>query len=96
MARGERTREVTGRHRVESINGDGSSKLKRERHGRGETREVVTRLRLPMVRQRLEGRAVRRRWSNWRRLGLWPKEGEEGATSTEPKGGGVGLGWVGR
>jgi hypothetical protein len=28
-----------------------------------------------------------------RRLGLWPKEGEEGAASTEPKGGGVGLGW---
>jgi hypothetical protein len=29
--RGERTREVTGRHRVESINGDGSSKRRRRR-----------------------------------------------------------------
>jgi hypothetical protein len=34
-ARGERTREVTGRRRVESVNGDGSLKLKREWHGRG-------------------------------------------------------------
>jgi hypothetical protein len=33
--RGEQTREVTGRCRVESINGDGSLKLKRERHRRG-------------------------------------------------------------
>jgi hypothetical protein len=30
MVRGERTREVTGRGRVKSINGDGSSKLKRK------------------------------------------------------------------
>jgi hypothetical protein len=40
MARGERTREVTGWRRVESINGDSSSKLKREWHGRGETIEA--------------------------------------------------------
>jgi hypothetical protein len=30
--RGKRTREVTGRRRVESIEGDGSSKLKMERY----------------------------------------------------------------
>jgi hypothetical protein len=35
MARGERMREVTGRHWVESINGDSSLKLKREWHGEG-------------------------------------------------------------
>jgi hypothetical protein len=30
MVRGERTRVVIGWHRVESINGDGSSNMKRE------------------------------------------------------------------
>jgi hypothetical protein len=60
-------REVTGQRRVESINGDGSSKLKRERHGRGETREAVTWFCLPVVRQRLEGHTARQRWPNGRR-----------------------------
>jgi hypothetical protein len=40
--------------------------------------EAVTRLRLPMMRQRLEGRAVRRRWPNGgRRLGLRPEEDDD-------------------
>jgi hypothetical protein len=56
--RGEQTREITGRYRVESINGDGSSKLKREQHGRGEIGEAATRPHLPVVHQRPEGHAV--------------------------------------
>jgi hypothetical protein len=81
MVRGERTREVTGQRRVESINGDGSSMLKREWHGRGETGEAVTQLHLPVVCQRSEGRAVRRCWPNGRRrhghreVAAWPSAG---------------------
>jgi hypothetical protein len=60
-------REVIGRRRVDTINGDGSSKLKREWKGRWETGEAVTRLHLPVVRQRLEGCAVRQRWPNQQR-----------------------------
>jgi hypothetical protein len=66
-ATGERMREVIGRRRVDTINGDGSSKLKREWKGRWETGEAVTRLHLPVVRQRLEGCAVRQRWPNQQR-----------------------------
>jgi hypothetical protein len=65
--RGERMREVTHHCRVKSINGDSSSKSKRKRHRRGETGGAATQLCLPMVRQRLEGRAVWQRWPNgWR------------------------------
>jgi hypothetical protein len=54
---------------VESINGDSSLKLKRERHMRGETREVATWLHLSVVCQRPEGHTVQQRWPNgwWRR-----------------------------
>jgi hypothetical protein len=72
------TREVTGRRRVESINGDDSSKIKRKQHGRGETGEAVTRLRLLMVRQRLEGHTVQWRGPNVRQQRGHREEEDDG------------------
>jgi hypothetical protein len=63
---------------VESINGDGSLKLKRERHGRGETGEAVTQLRLPVVRQRPEECAVQWRWPNGQRWRGHREEEDDG------------------
>jgi hypothetical protein len=78
-ARGERKREVTGRRRVESINGDGSSKGRRRssRFMRGNEEEAMTH-RFNCSRVETDGtrREVAARESGGgRRPGRWAKQG---------------------